>query len=223
MILFCQSTNELGTFERKLSASSYEFWELQKNLKCKFDSRFSELFVVNVTVIFSHFMFIQFFLPRSFTVSHLRGAAVSGLIQSARLFFLLLFVNGRQYVITWAELSVWPAPSAPHPRHTLTHTFKHRTHIHKRTHRYKVAKIANTHTHMRTLTLMHTHKYKPPQLEVHSCCCLPCRDQKNILYSSPGENLPSHNKHKPSAQFEAPHWVVSVAIKAKVPSGSPAW
>lgn len=73
-------------------------------------------------------------------------------------------------------------------------------------------------THTRT----HTHKYMPPQLEVHSCCCLPCRDQKNILYTSPGENLPSHNKHKPSAQFEAPLWVVSVAAEAKVSCRSPA-
>lgn len=81
---------------------------------------------------------------------------------------------------------------------------------------------ADTHTHTdEPAFLIHTHM--PPQLEVHSCCCLPCRDQKNILYSSPGENLPSHNKHEPSAQFEAPLWVVSVAIKAKVPSSSPAW
>lgn len=61
----------------------------------------------------------------------------------------------------------------------------------------------------------------PPQLEVRSCCCLPCRDQKNILCSSPGENLPSHNKHKPSAQFEAPLWVVSVAMEAELTDSRP--
>lgn len=71
--------------------------------------------------------------------------------------------------------------------------------------------------------MVHTHinAWLPMQLEVHSCCCLPCRHQKNILYSSPGENLPSHNKHEPSAQFEAPVWVVSVAVEAKLDSSGP--
>lgn len=34
-------------------------------------------------------------------------------------FRLLFFVNGSQYVITWAELSVWLPLPAPHPLHTL--------------------------------------------------------------------------------------------------------
>lgn len=174
-----------------------------------------------VPLIFSHFSII------SLSISCLSGAVISGFIQSARHIFSSFFVNGLQYVITWAELSVWPAPSAPHPLQTHSDThFQAYTDTHSQVHTEIQIRRDYYYTHTsacsRTHAHMRTHKYRPPQLEVHSCCCLPCRDQKNILYSSPGENLPSHNKHKPSAQFEAPLWVVSVAVKAKVASSSPA-
>lgn len=167
---------------------------------------FCNLFSLFCSLYSSAFIFIFSFIFYTFYLSP-RGAAFSGLIHSARHFSppFFFFVNGRQYVITWAELSVAFSISSTHA------------------HRYRLRLWIRTHDCALSHSCTHTHKYMPPQLEVHSCCCLPCRDQKNILYSSPGENLPSHNKHKPSTQFEAPLWVVSVAIEAKVPSSSPAW
>ena len=116
----------------------------------------------NVTIIFSHFSsalffllhFIFHFLSLSCLLLQKRSLALFSQPDISSppflFFFFFFFVNGRQYVITWAELSVWPAPSAPHPLHTHKH-------IHERARRHRPAEIPNTHTQTCTPALVHTH------------------------------------------------------------------
>lgn len=65
-------------------------------------------------------------------------------------FFFSFFVNGRQYVITWAELSVWPALSAPHPLQT---------------HNENTLFSSNTHS-------VHTPRYRATEILIHTKCIL---------------------------------------------------